>query len=131
MKDIEKSLEATTKMTKWLKKSGLKVNEVKTEVCLFFKNETRPVEVMISNAKEKSKSTLSVLRIVFDTKLSWTPQVQHFLKKANKALNAIKIIRTFFNSRELMQIIYGNFFSLPSYNSEIWYTRCLTVNLKH
>jgi hypothetical protein len=55
-------------MTKWLKKSGLKVNEAKTEVCLFYKNETRPVEIMISNTKVKSKSTISVLGIIFDSK---------------------------------------------------------------
>jgi hypothetical protein len=48
---------------------------------------------MISNTKEKSNSTLSVLELVFDSKLSWTPQVQHALMMANKALNAIKIIR--------------------------------------
>ena len=30
--DMQKSLEA---ITKWLKKSGLKENEIKTEICLF------------------------------------------------------------------------------------------------
>ena len=127
IKDMEKSLEA---MTKWLKKSGLKVNEAKTEVCFFCKNDTRPVEVMICNSKVTSKSTISVLGIIFDSKLNWSPQVHHAIKKANKALNAIKLIRKYFNSSELIQIITSNFYSLLYYNSEIWYTKSLNANLK-
>jgi hypothetical protein len=45
IEDIEKSL------TKWLKKSGLKVNETKTELCLFYKNEIQPVEVWFAIKK--------------------------------------------------------------------------------
>jgi retron-type reverse transcriptase len=36
MDDMKKSLKA---ITKWLKKSGLKVNQEKTELCLFYKND--------------------------------------------------------------------------------------------
>jgi hypothetical protein len=37
--NMEKSLEA---ITKWLKKSGLKVNQIKTDLCLFHKNDITP-----------------------------------------------------------------------------------------
>ena len=36
--DMEKSLES---ITKWLKKSGLKVNEDKTEICLFHRHSNK------------------------------------------------------------------------------------------
>ena len=44
--DMEKSLEATTK---WLKKSGLKVNESKTEVCVFYHKNTPKIEIILNN----------------------------------------------------------------------------------
>ncbi len=56
IRHMEKSLEA---INKWLKKSGLKVNEANTELCIFLKNEIQPVEVVICNQKVKSKFTIS------------------------------------------------------------------------
>jgi hypothetical protein len=44
IKDVEKSLEA---ITKWLRDSGLKVNQAKTEVCLFYKHDVAPVHIRI------------------------------------------------------------------------------------
>jgi hypothetical protein len=40
--DMEKSFEA---ICKWLRQSGLKVNEVKTEMCLFHKNNHAAVQI--------------------------------------------------------------------------------------
>ena len=51
--------------------------------------------------------------------------------KANKALNAIRLIRKYFSSRELLQIITSNFYSILFYNSEIWYFPKLNQSLKH
>ena len=38
--DMEKTLEA---MTKWLRKSGLVVNQAKTDLCLFYKKDQCPL----------------------------------------------------------------------------------------
>ena len=43
--DMEKSLEA---ITKWLKKSGLKVNESKTEICLFHRLQQNSVALIVN-----------------------------------------------------------------------------------
>ena len=40
IKDMKKSLEA---ITKWLRQSGLKVNQSKTELCLFYKKDAVPI----------------------------------------------------------------------------------------
>jgi hypothetical protein len=47
---MEKSLEA---MTRWLRNSGLKVQEAKSEVCLFYKKELTPIKVTVCNTKDK------------------------------------------------------------------------------
>jgi hypothetical protein len=49
--NIEKEVES---ITKWLRKSGLVVNMAKTEVCLFYKNDTAPVKINIVIAQVHS-----------------------------------------------------------------------------
>jgi hypothetical protein len=44
MLDMEKSMDS---ITKWLKKSGLLVNDPKTDLCLFYQNDTKAVSVLI------------------------------------------------------------------------------------
>ena len=53
--DIEKSLEA---ITKWLKKSGLIVNQGKTEACLFYKHDCAPVTIQMGGVKITTKTGL-------------------------------------------------------------------------
>ena len=63
------------RITLWLEKSGLKVNSMKTELCLFHKNDTPPVTLKIGLDELSSKPTMNVLGIIFDTKMQWCPQV--------------------------------------------------------
>ena len=128
IESMEKTIEA---ITKWLKKSGLLVNEAKTELCLFHRNDVAPITIRINNCNVKSKKVINVLGVLFDSKLSWAPQVELSISKANRALNAIKIIRKFFNSKELIQILTSNFYSILFYNSEVWYMHSLNQSLKH
>jgi hypothetical protein len=51
---------------KWLKKSGLKVNDAKTDLCLFYKNDTTPVVLMLGDSLIRSKHEINVLGVVFD-----------------------------------------------------------------
>ena len=96
IESMEKTIEA---ITKWLKKSGLIVNEAKTELCLFHRNDVAPITIRINNCNVKSKKVINVLGVLFDSKLSWAPQAELSISKANRALNAIKIIRKFFKGK--------------------------------
>ena len=51
-------------------------------------------------------------------------------KKANNALNAIRLIRKYFNTPELLQLITSNFYSILYNNSEIWHIPSLKATLK-
>ena len=62
-------------VTKWLKDSGLVVNEGKTEICLFYKSDHPPIEIRINDKLIKSKKTINVLGVLFDSKLQWCEQV--------------------------------------------------------
>ena len=126
--DMEVSLEL---ITKWLVKSGMKVNDNKTEICLFYKNDVAPLEILVNNTNVKSKSTINILGVLFDCKLHWGHHINQVIHKANKALNAIKLIRKFFNTPELINLVTSNFYSILFYNSEIWHLPNLNLNLKH
>ena len=128
MEDMKKSLEA---ITKWLKKSGLKVNQEKTELCLFYKNDIAPVTINVAGIEITSKTTINVLGVLFDTKMQWSSHVDKAVLKANKALNAIKILRKFFKTHELITLVTSNFFSILYYNSEVWQLPNLNLNSKH
>ena len=52
-------------------------------------------------------------------------------KKANKALQAIKLIKKHFNHAELKTLITSNFYSVLYYNAEIWLIPSLKLYLKN
>ena len=68
--DMEKDLEI---MTKWLKDSGLKVNESKTELCLFHRKDCPQITIRLNQKTVNSKTSMNVLGITFDSKLQWVP----------------------------------------------------------
>ena len=126
--DMEKTLES---ITKWLKKSGLVVNDAKTDLCLFYKKETQQVSINLGMNMITSKNVINVLGVTFDSRLQWSEHVSKTISKANRALCAIKLIRRFFNTKELTSLLTSNFYSILYYNSEIWHLNSLNQNLKH
>ena len=119
-----------TLITKWLKDSGLSVNENKTEVCAFYRKHTPNIEIVLNNVAIKSKNTMNVLGVVFDSTLNWSQQVSQTITKSKKALHAIKLIRKHFNQKELLTLLTSNFYSILYYNSEIWHLPTLSPQLK-
>ena len=106
------------------KKAGLKVNESKTEACLFHRSLDITVTLYIKG------SNINVLGILFDSKLQWNDQVAHAINKSNLALHCIRLIKYHFTPEELKQIITSNFYSILYYNSEIWNKPELKCDLK-
>ena len=117
--DMEKSLEM---ITKWLKDSGLMVNESKTEVCLFHRNDQPVLHLNVSGVIVLSKKSMNVLGVTFDCKLNWSEHVANTIRKSNKSLRAIKLIAKYFDKESLKTILAANFYSILYYNSEIWLT---------
>ena len=125
--NMEQKLEM---IIKWLKDSGLKVNETKTEVCLFHRNDTQTITITLQDAQIKSKKCINVLGVTFDSKLNWSVQTTNAITKANKSLFAIKAISKFLKSSEISTLLTSNFYSTLYYNSEIWLSHLLDHNSK-
>ena len=59
-----------------MKASGLRVNDPKTEVCLFSRSDVASMDIIINDETIKNSKAINVLGIVFDSKLQWGPQVK-------------------------------------------------------
>ena len=90
--NMKKSLEA---ITKCLRDSGFKVNDSKTEMCLFHRSDKKIITINLNNCIIKSTPEIKVLGIIFNSKLQWTEQVAAVIKKSNKNLHAIGIIQKY------------------------------------
>ena len=114
----------------WLRSSGMKVNETKTCLCLFYIRDTAAIEIVLNGSVVKSSKNINVLGVIFDQKLQWSDHITHCVAKAKKAIVAIKLINKFFTTNELLQFVTSNVYSILYYNSEIWHLHSLKNNLK-
>ena len=129
--DLIINMEAKLEMiTKWLKDSGLKVNENKTEICLFHRNDPQKITIVLQGQTIVSKSSMNVLGVIFDSKLNWNAQVSNAIMKANRSLYAIKLLTKYFNSPEIKMLLNSYFYSTLYYNSQIWLSNNLDQNSK-
>ena len=97
-------------ITKWLRDLGKIVNESKTEICLFHRNDKPTIQVRIQNVTITSKKSMNVLGVIFDSKLTWNAHVASAITKAKKALFAIRSLRKFFNNSEMRTLLDTNFY---------------------
>ena len=77
-----------------------------------------------------SKTSINVLGVQFDSKLTWSEQVNKSINKSKKALHAVKPIQKYFTRDELKGLLTSNFYSVLHYNSEIWHLPTLNPHLK-
>ena len=62
-----------------------------------------------------------MLGVCIDLNLTWFLRKANSINKANTALHAIRLIKKYFTTSEILQLITSNFYSLLYFNSEIWY----------
>ena len=123
LREMREKLE---RITKWLTNSGMKVNDGKTELCLFHRKDQPPVTITVNNQILKSKPHMNVLGVTFNSKLNWQEHISKTVVKSKKSLQAISIIKKHFDQNELKQIVTSNYYSILYYNSEIWHLPTLT-----
>ena len=104
---------------------------MKTDLCLFHKKDVRQVTINLGSSLILSKKVINVLGVMFDSKLQWSEHISKTILKANRAINAIKLVRRFFNTKEIIQLLTSNYYSILYYNSEVWHMNSLNQNLKH
>ena len=107
IKDMELKLR---KIMDWLKDSGMKVNESKTDLCLFHRGDSTPISLNLYGKIVTSNKKINVLGVIFDSKLQWADQISNCINKSMKALNAIRLIKKNFSRTELVSLVTSNFF---------------------
>ena len=107
------------------------MNEEKTELCLFYKQDQNTVELTINGKTVKSKKIINVLGVTFDSKMQWATQVAMAISKSKKALHAIKLIKKYLTKTETKMLLTSNYYSILYYNSEIWLYDELKPRLKN
>lgn len=127
---LEKLGKKLKNIVKWLKDSGLKVNEAKTELCIFHRCNNTEGILKIDNTEISSKKVINVLGMTFDSKLNWSQQVSRAIKSSNTSLQAIRMIRKYFTTSEIKTLLTSNYFSKLYYGSEVWQTPKLNANSK-
>ena len=107
-------------MIQWISTIQIVVNESKTEVCVFHKNDPPIIEVRVWNSRVKSKKSMNVLGVMFDSKLNWNHHISMCINKAKKALFALRLIKKYFTQTEMRTLLDTYFYSVLYYNSCIW-----------
>jgi len=81
---------------KWLRKSGMIVNDAKTEVMVLHRTEKIILDIIIGNSMIKSKNNMNVLGVLFNQNLSWSDHVSKSINSCLKNYHGLKVIRKFF-----------------------------------
>ena len=73
---------------------------------------------------------MNVLGVIFDSKLNWQPHVAMAIVKAKKSLFALRLLRKYFDNKEMRLLLDAHFYSILYYNAVIWLTPNLRSDLK-
>jgi len=119
------------KVQNWLTSSGLKVNLEKTEIVIFHRTDTAKSSIKINKIEISTKKQMSVLGVIFDSKLEWSLQVENSVKKARCALQGLRVINKYFTTPERLILITSFFYSRLYYGSQVWLIPSLKRILKN
>jgi len=115
---------------KWLTSLGLKVNVEKTEIVIFHKTDTATSSIKLNDVKIQTKKQISVLGVLFDSKLEWSLQVENSVRKARSSLQGLRVINKYFTTTERLTLLTAFFYSRLYYGSQIWLLPSLKGALK-
>ena len=110
-----------TRVTQWMTMSGLKINEKKTDLCIFHRIAQEKCTLEIDGTQIESSSQINILGLIFDSNTKWDPHYDNAIKEPNKNLHAIKIIAKYFNTEEKKTLLTSLFYSKLYYGSEVWH----------
>jgi hypothetical protein len=96
---------ALTTISLWFKSSGLKVNEEKTDITIFYKNNCNTSDVLINGNNVRTKYTIKVLGLMMDTMLTWHEHISNTVSNVQSKIHAIRRIQRYFLNDELLQLL--------------------------
>ncbi len=127
---LRKCKETTEKAILWFKKSGLCVNEQKTEICVFNKNDVGSHRVELNGLNVEVNKQIKVLGLIFDTKLTWFSQAMTAIEKANRVKQGLRLVNKYFTKEEMVKLSTGLFYSRLYYGAKVWLHAGLSAVIK-
>jgi exonuclease III len=105
---------------KWITNSGLKVNLEKTEICIFHRTDTSKATITVGNVRVESTHHMGCLGVILDNRLTWDRQVDKVIVDSRRSLQAVKLVRRYFNEEETAKLVTSLVYSRLYYASEAW-----------
>jgi len=102
----------------FLDSRGMVTNVDKTEAVIFGMD--TPQNFRIGGTSFDTGRDMKVLGVTFDSKLSWTPQVDNVLKKAKKLNSALKFMRSRLTIKQFLRVVTSQFYSVCLYGCAAW-----------
>ena len=110
----------TTNVVDWLQDIGMVVNSLKTEAIYFSKHEEVGLEIEVASSKIQVGTTMRVLEVMFDSKLSWENHIVHVCNIVKKKIHALRRISSDLSQSELLSIAHGSIYSVLYYAAGTW-----------
>jgi hypothetical protein len=114
----------------WLTKSGMVINENKTEFTYFTNKKNKNENIQMNGQEIKSRRTMKVLGINFDNNMSWTTQTDKAIKKVHMISSTMKYLRKYFEGDELLKVLKNQLFSSVYYGAEVWLIPTIHKSIK-
>jgi hypothetical protein len=121
---------ALTAVSLWFQSSGLKVNEEKTELAIFYKDNCNPEDALMNGTIIRTKGTIKVLGITMDTTLTWNEHISNAVSNVQSKIHAVRMIQRFFLTDEILQLLKAYCYPSLYYASSVWLTPSLNAKLK-
>jgi len=119
-----------TNLALWFKASGLKVNESKTEFCVFHKNKKSKVSLSVCGTQVTQSESIKILGVIFDQNLNWSIHINDLIKKL-KGINSIFYhLKCCFTIDECIKLATSIFYCKMYYCSSVWLIPSLNECLK-
>jgi len=116
---VRKTEESLSKHIESLEEIGMKLNEEKTEIIVFGKDNPS-VLINVKGAAVESKNQIKALSILVYNGLTWRPHVTALKKRVRKVMGGARIIRNKLTEKQATSIVAAQIFLILFYACCIW-----------
>lgn len=81
------------KLQNWANNNGFKFSKTKTEVITFSRTQNESnIKLTLDGSEIKQTTTIKLLGMIFDNKLSWNPHIEYLKSVCTRRLNVLKAL---------------------------------------
>jgi hypothetical protein len=82
---------------------------LKRQIVIFHKTDTATSSIKLNEVELHTKKQISVLGVLFDSKLEWSLQVENSVRKARSSLQGLRVINKYFTTTERLTLLTSFF----------------------